>query len=361
MTEDHGAWILGSVPEPIGGVSVTIERLISSKEVPISGLIDPYYAARKQQLSITHHYPRTRGQIAKFRVMSKIARVKTSPLFVNGSRPQSILGVVPFLYGRTAPTILLLHHGNLESALPKFSIIRLAIRLALRRFDAIFCLSESQVLFYSDQGIETRKLILIDSYVKPSYSITASQLSETAQIALDWAQSSEACVIVCSGYADEIYRHDWLIQASRKSSIIGSARLIVCCYGPKTAYLNFLEKEIALTPNARLFFDLSPAEFDAVLGNADIYSRPTQVDSFGIATYDASAKGLIVVASDVCERPSGAILHGVDDFNSYVDLLEQTCVMLSRKSIQKLQLLGKRSLRIPLGIALNRYTKIDLV
>jgi hypothetical protein len=355
MSEELAAWILGSVPEPIGGVAVTIERLISSKQVPIAGLIDPYYAARKQQLPITHYYPRTRGLIAKLYILTKIALVKSSPLFVNGSRPQSILIVASFLFGRTAPTILLLHHGDLQSTLPKLSVIRLAIRRALKRYDAIFCLSEKQRLFYTSQGIHGDKLILVDSYVKPSYAITTPELSSSAQFAIDWVQSSDACVIICSGYAEEIYRHDWLLLASRKSSIIRSARLIVCCYGPETAYLDVLEREIALMPNARLFFNLSPAEFDAVLGDADIYSRPTRVDSFGIATYDANAKGLIVVASDVCERPSGTILHEANDFDSYVDLLEQAYVMWSTKSKQKVQPSDQRRTRVSLGTALKNF------
>jgi Glycosyl transferases group 1 len=359
MSEERRLWIVGSVPDPIGGVSVTIDRLIRTGNLPMGGLIDPYFSERKSELAIPHHYPKKAGVIAKARVLAGMRKLKASPIFVNGSRPQSILGFAPFLFRRSAPSILLLHHGDLQAAFPENGIMGWAISYALRAYDTIFCLSDKQWSFYAGQGVPGDRLTLIDSYIKPHYPDPAEGLSDAATAALAWADCKSRCVILCSGYATEIYRHDWLLKASRISEIVKSARLIFCCYGPKTDYLERLASEIALADNAKLFFGLSPAEFDAVLGKADVYSRPTGVDSFGIATYDASAKGLTIVASDACERPKGSLLHAKSDFEDYVRMLERACQMWSMGAAGKAaHVVDKAQRRVHIESALRDCLKL---
>ena len=90
-------WIYGTVPEPVGGVSVFLMRLINSIEHAFEGLVDPYYARQKTKIPIKHICAKHNGMLERSRVTSHLIRLRHLPLFVNGSRPESILSIAPFV------------------------------------------------------------------------------------------------------------------------------------------------------------------------------------------------------------------------------------------------------------------------
>jgi hypothetical protein len=63
--------------------------------------------------------------------------------------------------------------------------------------------------------------------------------------------------------------------------------------------------------------DKSKSEFLAVLAKARMFARPNNVDSFGVSVLDALQVGTPVVASDVCERPIGAVVFQTDNYDSF--------------------------------------------
>ena len=349
-------WIIGTVPEPIGGVAVTIQRLIENAKVPIVGLIDPYFGKKKVPIAVEHHYPSRSGIFSKFAVLLRLYCLRGSPLLVNGSRAQSILGLAAFLMARNAPKALLLHHGDLMLALPKSRLMDLLIRLVLSSYDRIFCLNEKQLNFYKRFSVPQRKLLLVDSYIKPAGVNQVDGFSKKAKDAIHWAKGAEGNVIISSGYAEEIYRHLWLLRACAESSCIADgSRLIFCCYGPETPHLEKLAEAVALNNQAKLYFGLQPAEFDGLLNEADIYVRPTSIDSFGIATYDAYEKDLVIVASDVCERPDGTLLHAVNDFDGFKHQLMHARTIASDKSGRRHRSKKQVGTRLHLEIAITNW------
>jgi glycosyltransferase involved in cell wall biosynthesis len=194
-------------------------------------------------------------------------------------------------------------------------------RLALG-YSAIACLSERQHSFYRRLGIPVDKLSLVDSYFPP-HAVSVDESEHPLKEVLDWIESGSGKVIVASGYAKSYYNHDWVIDALENDPALQSARYLLCCYGPKTELLEELRQRLETSGNGRLVYGLTPAQFDHVLGKCDIYSRPTSVDSFGIALWDAAAKGLVVVASDVCARPPQALLHRTGDKEAFKSLLSE--------------------------------------
>ncbi|MEO5973499.1 MAG: glycosyltransferase [Sphingomicrobium sp.] len=315
-----GLWIYGAVPvEPLGGVSVFVERLIASGEVPVAGLIDPYFG-RKNAIRVKHVTPTGLGLLARLKVLSHLFAVRTKPLLVNASAPRSLLQLAPFLAGRRAPTALLLHHGALDRDGSTSAVERAVLRRVIARFDRIGCLSEGQYQFYRELGIGADKLILIDTFLPPVHAV--AEPGPELDAVLAWLDRSDGPLVVGSGYAMDYYRHEWALDALADGS--GQPfRFLLCCYGPTTRHLAELQDRIAAIPQAFLAFGLSPSAFDQMLRRADVYVRPSDIDSMGIAVRDAAAMGLRVVASQACARPAGTYLHRVGDKAEFAAALEQ--------------------------------------
>jgi hypothetical protein len=335
-------WIWGTVPYPVGGVAVFCQRLIESNLVPIAGLIDPYFAWRKDRVDVEHITPRKPGILHRIKAILHLRKVHDQPLFINGSRPQSLLIFAPLLNRRTAPTCLLLHHGDLRGAYRRLGLMRPIIARTLGRLDQILCLSTDQVNFYTEIGISKTKLALVNSHINAPAARTPIILSDQAQQALAWIKKSAGPVIIGSGYAQPFYHHDWPLDViARQAGNASPARYLLCCYGPQTEHLEMLKAACEEEDNARLCFGLRPDEFSQLLAAADIYVRPTSIDSFGIAIHDAIGMGLQVIASDACERPYGAALHKSGDKKAFAALLldmidkpEQPAKMAGHKGIQ---------------------------
>ncbi|MFD2427472.1 glycosyltransferase [Sphingobium scionense] len=151
-------------------------------------------------------------------------------------------------------------------------------------------------------------MILVNNYIpaiKQESIISSTKLDQV----INWINKGQGSIVISSGYAHEFYHHDWLLDALNDSSDFEDVRYIVCCYGPMTPFLDTLRAKASGLKQALVIHGLNPAEFDYVLELADVYVRASDVDSFGIAAWDAAAKGAAVVASNVCERPPEAIVH----------------------------------------------------
>lgn len=319
-----GIWIYGSVPpEPNGGVCVFIERLIRSGSVPIDGLIDPYYG-RKNPIGVTHIVPSKPGVWAKARTLGRIRALRDKPLMVNASTARAITRLFPFVRKRNAPTVLILHHGNLGDPAKMPASRRALLRRLLCQYDRIGFLSEAQEAFYVGLGVTSPRLTAVDIYL-PQARSSDDHVSALLRSVLDWINADHRPLAIGSGWANEYYHHDWPLEAlSREGSPF---RYLVCCYGEKTAELERLRERFESTSDAMIVYGLSPSEFDFVLDHGNVYVRPFAVESFGIAVRDAGAKGLQIVASDACDRPAGFI-HRTGDKADFLDKLEEalSCV-----------------------------------
>ncbi|MGV3485678.1 MAG: glycosyltransferase [Planctomycetaceae bacterium] len=321
--QTHKPWIFGTVPSPVGGVAVFLSRLIASHGRSFGGIVDPYYGDRKTDLSIAHIRARGDGLFERVRVMSHLWRLRDRPLFVNGSRPESVLALSPFLVHRHAPSALLLHHGDLEKTIRVRPWLRPVVRRVLASYQQIGCLSDSQREFYLSLGITPKRLQLIETYLPPSRGPGDVGLSPLAIETMAWLDRSQLPVFVGSGYAYPYYRHDWGLDYLSDEIRTGKSRYLLCCYGPETEHLEELRKRFAGHGNARVVFGLEPFEFDRVLAQCQVYIRPTDTDSYGMATRDALGNGLTVVASNACERASGVMVHKVGDRDGFFALLDR--------------------------------------
>ncbi len=313
-------WIYGAVPEPVGGVSVFLSRLIMLAPEHLAGIVDPYFAEDKMAMPIEHRRSLRPGRREKIRLMSSLKLIRDSPLMVNASRPEGLIALAPFLTRRRARTALILHHGDLQKSLDKRPWLLPILKFCLRNFGNIGCLSSSQADFYSRVGVKQPRLQMLETYLPPCRTKNPVEHSQLAESTLAWIRSQSTPVLIGSGYAHEYYQHDWGIDYldQQEFSRFGiSARYLICCYGPKTGYLEQLMKRIGDRLDVRLVHGLTPEEFDAVLGECRVYVRPTRTDSYGMATRDALQQGLSVVASNACERAVGCLIHDANDRASF--------------------------------------------
>jgi hypothetical protein len=322
-------WIYGAVPEPVGGVSVFLSRLIMIAPEHLAGIVDPYFADVKMAIPIEHRRSLRPGWREKIRLMSSLKLVRDSPLMVNASRPEGLIALAPFITRRRARTALILHHGNLQKSLEKRPWLLPILKICLRNFGNIGCLSSSQAEFYGHIGIKQPRLQMLETYIPPFRTKNPVELSQLAESTLAWVRSQSTPVLIGSGYAYEYYQHDWGIDYLDQQEISRfgfAARYLICCYGPKTGYLEQLMKRIGDRPDVRLVHGLTPEEFDVVLGECNVYVRPTRTDSYGMATRDALQQGLSVVASNACERAVGCLTHDANDRASFFHAVDTILV-----------------------------------
>ena len=84
----------------------------------------------------------------------------------------------------------------------------------------------------------------------------------------------------------------------------------------------------------------------------DLFLRCTRSDSFGISVAEAIYAGTPVVASDVCERPDGAITYNMDNFE---DLVGKSVTVLQRpRTAHK----DAKFMQDSLEILLSRYKRL---
>jgi hypothetical protein len=190
----------------------------------------------------------------------------------------------------------MLHHGEPGVRLP-----RTLLRSGLRRFDVIVAISDAQEAFYRAIGVFDERVVRMSSYVLPE----SGERDESDTVFSGWladVRKRFRWLVVASGFPRAMYRHDWTIEYVSGRS---DAALLLFCYGAgETAEA----LRHARSSNVFVLFDREETQFNSALKVADIYVRPTAVDSFGVAAADAINFGCVVVASDVCQRYQGSIL-----------------------------------------------------
>lgn len=325
--------IIGPLPEPIGGVSTFVHRLIKRDNgLLISRVVDPYTSHFKAELphSVTHDRCYGSGIIKWLRLVVKCSTLDERALHFNFSTARSLLLLALIIKGKRR-WLITLHNGRPDNLGGRNVIFRAIVRTLLKRVDIVFCLSSQQRLFYDGMDVSPTKIVCTKSYIYDN------QLGVRRGEFLDnWLIKTFGFRrrFVISGYPKAIYRIKETIEEFLR---LESFHLSVFLYGTDSEGLleSFLEYDSA--PNISVFYSVSELDFNSVLAKSDVYLRPNLVDSFGIAVADSINLGLQVFASDVCERYPG--VQTFSDFEEFRKLLNfstgHTARMVSPSSYSK--------------------------
>lgn len=295
--------IIGSIPKPIGGVSSFCYRAVQGELSGLySDIYDLYPHKEKCKVKINFFCPQYTSFIYKFFwLWIKLAFKANKVVHFNFSSTRALflLALQP-KFGRK--WVLTLHNGNLRS---RSSFTKLLHKLVLRRIDKIITLSNKQEVYYSSLGFQNTHNI--DSYLPPTvdFQETSSQI-----IPFGFKQT-----VLGSGYCLDFYRLDFLETFALKHPDI---QVLIVLYGNSDELiLNRLKANSNKLDNLTLVEPMEESNFLSLLSKVDLYMRPNDVDSFGIACADAITLGTKVIASDVCKRFQGVTTFTVGDYKEF--------------------------------------------
>lgn len=290
--------VVGGIPEPIGGVTSFISRLLST--YPDLSLIDIYPGLKKNApLGHTGEIVYLNGFFSLlFHLFFCVFFKEKKIYFFNFSRLYAVF-LIFFVPKMGSKFLLMLHHGNIKTKVPSF-----IVRVALKKFNRIFSINSSQEVFFLESGIDEAIIFSTSSYVPLSRESIAKSLEVD-----NFFYGGK--VFVVSGFPRDYYNIQWCVDyvVSRKEF-----KLAIFLYGDgelKEVFRNLNHERI------KVFFDTPAATFNYALSMAYFYLRPTKVDSFGVAVADAVSLGVPAFCSDVCERYGGAYVFKIDGYSGF--------------------------------------------
>ena len=298
--------ILGTMPPPIGGVSIHIMRLVCAlkkQQLPyefveirhngkIQGLIHAFYKNIKNDYSVIHY--QLNNWIECWMIYVICAGKKKSFIStVHSFRPE-IMGKCSLMFARACT------NSEMRLIAPSESI-----RTKLVKF-----------------GFREDKIIIQNTYLSPTEEELAEKIPEEISSFIDSAKKRGGYTILGNAYKlyldknnEDVYGLDICIEACKR---IDNLYLVFCMPTYDEDYKNTcLEsiKEKYLSDRVLLYshqISLVP-----LFKKVDLFVRPTTTDSFGISVAEALECGTPALASDVCERAKGTVTFhkgDVDDF-----------------------------------------------
>jgi glycosyltransferase involved in cell wall biosynthesis len=316
--------VVGGTPEPIGGVTNFVYRLCHHFQGQIAILYDLYPGEPKWTLEHVPHEIRPRGLFATGMWIWRCRKVLAdSNVYFNFSRVRALLLLALLPKGLGSHWIVTLHHGELGSHRMPARLLQWTImRLVRSKIDRFGVIGKKQDEFYAENGISSDARFAITSYLPYVDPPKASRLDNSALKKRLEQLKRNGALIVASGYATAIYRHDWVVEYLNEME--SDISVAICLYGPDRLEMVSQLNAVCRKPDRFVLFEgLSPDEFHEVLKAAAIYVRPTAVDSFGIAVAEALALGKPVVASNACQRPAGAVIVDKSDKKIFFDVLSK--------------------------------------
>ncbi|PVH28246.1 glycosyltransferase [Pararhodobacter oceanensis] len=300
--------IVGGIPEPIGGVTTYLRRLLHRDSSQIEWLLD-FYPGNKESV-------REDCQNKVIKLGSKAALIiwlwtnrsaqTGREVSFNFSTPRALFLTLLLPKIESTRWILMLHHGNLEAG---GRMRGRAIRWAVSRFDEVRSLSEAQTAFYRAMQVKPGRIVAGSSYCEPADHVDdADALAEVMRIKDRYSK-----VFVMSGFPKSLYNLEMGIDAMR-ALYRDDCALCVFIYGPGELRTRLMELSTVYSW-LRVYDGSSESFFNTVLRHSDVYMRLTSVESFGIAVWDANYWGLKLIATDAADRPTNSIIIGVENLN----------------------------------------------
>lgn len=297
--------IIGGIPNPIGGVTTFLSRLIKAYSQYVVMLLDLYPSEDKKiPKNFSGHYKLAKNKIvAIFLVFLAQLKYRNKDFFFNFSSGNSLVFFI-FLPKINNEWSLMLHHGHLSSKLPRF-----IIKIILMRFDRIYALNQRQEEFY--RGFKSDLNIIQETSYVPA---TLEEIENVEKEVLLDKINQGYKILVGSGFPRPLYQHHLLIDlVSRNENLF----LFLFLYGEgelKDELLNLNHPRIVV------FLDKDEDIFNFYLSKSSLYLRPTLEDSFGIACADAVEFGIPVIASNVCKRYSGVHTYELNSDQEFYEL-----------------------------------------
>lgn len=312
--------IWGTYPPPVGGVTIHIKRLFHRTREKGS-----FNIIMKNFLGSTHR-PEDGIYKVHFAVLEfvKLLFVRRRIIHLH---TKHILTWLSFrIFGFRHIGILTLHSQELRRS---YSGLRESItKLFLKKIKYILINDPNFSNVLSEKyNINSEKIIVIPAFIPPIKEEASHIPDKMLQFRgkHKFLISANAWQLELQNNTD-LYGFDLLIELIRILREKGyNAGLIFCLPVPgNDAYFKKLIKRIDLynlNENIMIWSDSNPSGYE-IWKLSDLFIRPTITDMEGISVKEALSIGTPVIASDVCPRPSQAVIFENRNFEQLTQLTE---------------------------------------
>lgn len=314
--KDSSVIILGAVPPPIGGVTMHVLRLISGLE---SLGFDFKFINLRLKTS--------NNKFDKKKYIHNILRIfkskKTEVIHYQLNNIFELTLIVIISIIKKCRIITSVHSFRTES----FSKIKnILIQLITKTRTEFIAPSETIKEALISKGVKQNKIRVLHTFLPPSELEINEKLPDEVIKFL----KNKSNIIVANAYklylddfGVDVYGLDMCIEACK---VIPETNFIFCMplisdqnyYNECTNRIEeYMIKDRFLIVNRNI-------SLVSLFKHADLFIRPTSTDSFGVSVAEAIYMGVPAIASDVCDRPDGAILFKSRNLNDFINKISGT-------------------------------------
>lgn len=295
--------LCGPFPNPVGGVSVHLDRLAGFLAAEDGYDVDLCDESPCEKPNIYN--------IRTFRFGEYIRKVRCADI----------------VHIHSSIHLARLLHLIVASIFGKKKIVTLhswrAGDLATRMWRIAFGISNCEMIYVSALLGETIGLpgVISPAYINPRMNDQAVLPADL----VDWisgAKNSMLKLVVSNAYrlveynAADLYGLDHCIEAASRLPEISFIFVVANCEGAEEIIASYQQKIIELGIESRFMLYEGSVSFVALMQQADVSVRATNTDGDAVSVRESLFLGIPVVASDCVSRPDGAILHRTRDLDS---------------------------------------------
>lgn len=295
MNRKKNILIVGSIPPPIGGVTIHVKRLL--------------FSLKREQLN---HEFFSLKENSKIKLILKLLKFKSIHLHTSNVNLRCLVAVFCFVLRKK---LVITWHGNLgRYGKLKNQLDYFAVRLT--RYPVI--LNEQSLI--KGKGLNKR-IQKITAFIPPAdISLLSDEIQKKVDefvSRFDIIHTTNAFDISFDSEGREVYSISDLIHVFNQQAEIG-----LIFSDPSGNYIDFLkDKNVPIPENVLVISE--PHDYINILKKADVFIRATTTDGDSLSVKEALFFGKKVIASDCVERNKACVLYQTGNVEELKHLIGQ--------------------------------------
>jgi len=280
--------IIGKVPNPIGGVTIHVSRLIDSLGTA----------------SVNYHFI-SLSEISYIKLFIYLTKFPFIHLHTSNPFLRFTSALISFIFRNK---IIITFHGNLG----RYNKIKNLLDLLSVKFAHIpIVLNEDS---FKKALLFNKMTQLIPAFIPPK---NESKLPKNILLKIKMLKKENALVFCTNAYnvsfdshKREVYSISHLI---RLFTTISDRGLIIS--DPSGEYIKYIKNKKILIPKNVVFFS-EPHDFIEIIKNTNCFIRATTTDGDSLSVKEALYFNIRVIASDCVPRPNECLLFSINNFDN---------------------------------------------
>lgn len=321
------ALLIGPYPPPFGGISVHVRRL--QKHLQQLGhdaeVLDPYGGPLVSDLGVQRMPGKSFRGLLRF--LLHVQRFDGEVLHAHVSAMDRFL-YVGELVARIAHAqvkVISIHGGNFVARAKQASPVeKWLLKRLLQVYDHVMVANEVQREFLITLLGKGRadRITVVPAFLAPHNQ--GEWDDHQAWQRFDAFRKKFRRLVVAAGSRERQYGFEDLLQATEMSTDEQLGTILVFYRIADPSYSEEIDKLIGTRDDVMIFTDLGPDDFVRLLGESDVFVRPTHYDGDSVAVREAHYVGLQVIATNVVVRPLGTLLYDQGNIQQLFHGLQRT-------------------------------------